>query len=139
MITLVAALPEKTDDLDSLFEAGLTHFGFRPALPDDVLVEIFTGPDAQKESTGHERGGGGGRLRDDRGVDAHARACHRRADGETLGRLRDSAQDAPHEGTLTLPVGPGMKVIGDEGEAEPGVLRHLGVANEVGRRLLFAR
>jgi hypothetical protein len=138
-MALVAALPEKTDDLDGLLETGLTHFRFWPALPDDVLVEILAGPDSQKESAGHERGGGGGRLRNDRGVDAHARAGDRSADDEALGRLRNGAQDAPHEGALPLPVDPRMEMIGDEGEAEPGVLRNLGVPNEVGRRLLFAR
>jgi hypothetical protein len=113
-MALVAALPEKTDDLDGLLETGLTHFRFWPALPDDVLVEILAGPDSQKESAGHERGSGGGRL-------------------------RDGPEDAPHEGALPLPVDPRMEMIGDEGEAEPGVLRNLGVPNEVGRRLLFAR
>jgi hypothetical protein len=138
-MALVAALPEQANHLDRFLETGLANLRLGPAVADDVLVEVLAGPHAQEEPSGHERRGGGGGLSNDGGVDAHGRAGDRGADREALGGMGDGAEHGPHEGALTLPVSPGMVMVGDEGEAEAGILRHLRVADEIDSRLFLAR
>ena len=44
--------------------------GARPALAEDVLVQVLAGADAEEEAARHHRGDGRRRLGDDRRVDA---------------------------------------------------------------------
>ncbi len=70
---------------------------------------------------------------------AHRRARHAGADAQALRGVRDAADHAPHERALPLPVDPGMVVVGDQPEAEPRVLGHRRVADQVVGTMLLAR
>src|SRR5215210_954993 len=55
---LHAPLPEEAHDLYGLFEHLQAHVGGRPAVPEDVLVEVLAGADAKGEaSPQHDRRG----------------------------------------------------------------------------------
>src|SRR5262249_58473723 len=60
-VALKTALPQEPDDVNGLGQARLTHVSLRPSLADDVLVQVFPGAHAQKETSRHHRRGGAGR------------------------------------------------------------------------------
>src|SRR5262249_34983826 len=139
MVAHVATLPELADHADRLFEAFLSDFSLGPSLANDVFVEVFTGPDAQKEAAWHQRRGRGRGLDDDRGMDPHRRARDGRAQRHPIYHLGNCAEHAPDEGTLTLPVSPGMVVVRDQRELETALPGFASQSNEIGRRLFLAR
>src|SRR3954452_6232454 len=102
------ALPQGSDDVDRLLEHLATDRDARPAVSEDVLVEVLSRADAEEEAAGHHGRGRGGGLRDERGMDARRRTRHRGAETESIRRRRDAADHAPHERALALSVGPGM-------------------------------
>src|SRR5690606_27331442 len=109
-----------------------------PAHADDMLVQVLAAAYAQEEAAGHERRRGRCRVGDDRGVDAHGGTGDAGAEPQALGFLSDRADDGPDEGAVPLPVDPGMIVVGDEGEGEPGLFRLAREAHQRRRVVLFA-
>ena len=69
-VRLLAALPSSRIT-SPLLRASRAARGQRPAVAEDVLVEILAAPDAEEEAAGHHRGDGGGSLSDDRRVEAN--------------------------------------------------------------------
>src|SRR5829696_8798870 len=130
--------PQLADDLDGLLEDVEPVAGRRPAVAEYVLVEVFPGPDAKEEAALHHHRGGGARVGDDRRVHPNRRAGDARPEAQPLGGLGNAAYDGPYERALTLTVDPRMKVIGDEGEREPRLLRPRGVADELRGPVLLA-
>ena len=87
-----------TSTASSSISARTSHS--RPALPEDVLVEVLAGADAEEEPAGHQGCGGRRRLGDDRRVDPDRRAGDAGAELEPLGRLRRSRPSTPHTNGL---------------------------------------
>lgn len=79
-------------------------------------------PTPREKAAGQERRRGGGRLGDDRGVDAGRRAGDPREKPQSLGGLGERAEHSPDERTLPLLVDPGVKVVGDAGKREADLL-----------------
>ena len=106
---------------------------------ENVLVRVLATPDTEEETAGHQGRRSRRSLGNDRRADAHRRAGHAGAQHESLGALADGADNVPHEGAVTLPVGPWVEVVRDEGEGESCLLGHRRVADKVGRGVLFTR
>ena len=126
------APPELADDLDGLLEHLGPDVPFRPALPEDVLVEVLAGPDAEEEPTGHQCRGGRGSVGDDGRMDPDGGAGDarsRRIDRSVA--CGDRPEHAPHERAVALAVDPRVEVVRDQGEREAGFLGHAGVPDEV--------
>src|SRR5262249_14791630 len=138
-VALKTALPQEPDDVNGLGQARLTHVSLRPSLADDVLVQVFPGAHAQKETSRHHGRGGGGGLRDDGGGHPPRRARHRRSEPESCGREPDRPDHAPHERALPPPIDPRVEMIGDHGEAETVFLRHASEPHQLVGAVLFAR
>ena len=136
-VGLLAAVPEEADHLDRLLEHLDPLVGRGPAGARDVLVQVLTCTEPEREPARQHRADGSGGLRDDRRMrpDQRARDAGRKLD--PLGCLRDPAQHAPDERTLTLGLDPGMEVVGDHREGEAQLLRPRGVADEVERFVLL--
>ena len=49
-VALLAALPQRADDLDRLLEHLQPHVGLGPAVAEDVLVERLAAADAEAEA-----------------------------------------------------------------------------------------
>ena len=139
VVALVAALPEQSDNFDRLFEHLEPHVPGRPAVAEDVLVQVLARADAEEEAPRHHGRGRRGRLGDDRRMRADERTGDSCPDPERLGRLRDPAEDGPDERALALAIDPGMEVVGSERELEASLLRRPGVADEVVGRMLLRR
>lgn len=103
----------------------------------DVLVERLTAADTQPETAAQLNGGGGGGLRDDRGMHPERRA----GDGGGDGQCRDlgqRAQNAPDERTLALFVVPRVEVIRYPQRVKTGFLGSSGLRDQVVGIELFA-
>jgi hypothetical protein len=94
----------------------------RPAPAHDVLVEPLPGPDAQGEAAVAEQRRGGRRLGDDRRVVAEERAGDAGGELDALGAGGDRAQDRPGEAGVVVAEQPGVVVVADLDEVEPGLL-----------------
>jgi hypothetical protein len=92
-----AALPEQPDEFDGLLQhrLPLPHRG--PAIAEDVLVEPLTRADAEEEAALEHVGCGGGRLRDQRRVDADQWARDAGADRQPARLAGDAAEHRPDE------------------------------------------
>ena len=88
--------------LDSFAQHVLPLRDGRPALADDVLVEVLAAAQAQGEAPVGEDLQRRRLLRDDRGVIAHGRAGHVGVEVDVLGGLRDGAQHRPGVGRMAL-------------------------------------
>ncbi len=131
--------PERPDHLDRLLEHLETHVGFRPRVPEHVLVERLAGPHAQPEPPLAEQDGAGrGRLGDDRRVDSQRRAGHGRRHRQ-VADLGERPDHRPHERRLALFAGPGMEVVADPQRVEAGLLGQPRLLEELLRRILLAR
>jgi hypothetical protein len=129
-MAVLAALPQRADDLDGLLEHLQAHVGLRPAVAEDVLVERLPAADAEVEAPFEQDGARGGGLGDDRRVQAHGGAGDARRDGQLRG-LRDRADDRPHEGAVALLVDPRVVVVGDPQRVEAGRLGAPGLVDEI--------
>jgi hypothetical protein len=68
-----------------------------------------------------------------------ARTRHARAEADRVGCRGDTAHHTPSERRLALAIDPRVVVVGKRHEREPELLRLLGIADEVGRTVFFAR
>ena len=108
-------------------------------MAEHVLVERLSGTEAEKEPVVEQQGRRRSRLRDDRRMHSHRRAGHADSDLKAFGDGGDGAEDAPHEGAVSLRADPRVEVVGDRHEIEPGLLCSPRIGDEVARRMLFAR
>src|SRR2546427_2514117 len=138
MVARLPALPDLAAHARRLFQHLLANADRRPAVTHDVLVQVLAGAHAEEESSRHQRGGGGCGLRHDHRVNPHRRARHAGAHAQAVSYLGDTAEHAPHEGTVALFVHPRMEVVGDEREGEPGLLGLTRLTDEIARPELFA-
>ena len=106
----LTALPQQAHDLDRLAQHLEPDVGLRPVRAEDVLVERLAAADAEVEAAAGHDGARGGRLSDDRGVDAQGGAGDAGGDGE-VDRLGQRADDGPHEGAVALRVVPRVVVV----------------------------
>ena len=89
-VALDAALPEEPDHRDGLLQHLEPLVPRRPAVAEDVLVQVLAGADAEEEAARHHRRRGRRRLGDDRRVDADRRAGDAGAEPQPLGRVGDA-------------------------------------------------
>src|SRR5439155_1649956 len=82
-------LPELADHGDGFLEHVEALLRARPAVAEDVLVQVLAAADAEEETPGKQAGRRRGGVRDDRRMDPHRRAGDARADRDALGRLGD--------------------------------------------------
>src|SRR5258706_6902763 len=134
-----AAPPEEPQDLDRLAEHLPAHLDGRPVPPQNMLVQIFPGAEAEKKTVRHHEGARGRGLGDDRRVGAQGGTGDAGPERQAPRRLGNAADHAPDERAVPLAPDPRMDVIGDEREGEPAVLGDAREAHEIGRRVFFAR
>ena len=96
-----------------------------------MLVEVFSGPEAEQETAVAHLRDGRPHLGHDRGMVANDRAGHHRHQLHARGPGGDGTEHAPGERTLALLLEPGMEMIGDHGEIEAGLLRQFRIADQV--------
>ena len=82
-----------------------------PVLAGNMLVEIFTGADTEKEPVAEHVGHRRGRLGNNHRMGPDERAGDACPNLECAGDLGDAAQRAPDKRTLPLAVEPGMKMV----------------------------
>ncbi|EGJ79152.1 putative oxidoreductase [Streptomyces sp. Tu6071] len=131
------AVEQGADDADGLLQHLDADPRGRPAAPDDVLVEVLAGAEAETEAALRQELDGRGLLGDDRRVVAHGRAGHVRHERQALGGLRDGAEDAPGVGRVALFPQPGEVVVGHDGEVESGLLGTDRVRHQLAGACLF--
>jgi len=127
----VAAVEQRRDDVDGLAEHLVPHVGRRPALADDVLVEVLSGAEPQGEAPVREQADRGRFLRDHGRVVAHDRTrdvCHQL---HAFGHLRDRAQHAPGVRRVTLLLEPREVVVAHHLEVEARALGRAGVLHDL--------
>ena len=133
----VLAVEQRGDDVDGLAQHLVPFADRRPALADDVLVEVLPRSQPEPEATAREDLHRRRLLRDDRRVVAQDRARHVRHQADPLGRLRSGAEDRPGVARMALLLEPREVVVADHGEVEAGGLGALQVGDErVRARLL---
>ena len=91
------------------------------AAADDMLVELLAGAESEPEAARRQQGHGRRFLRDDRRVIADRRRGHIGHEREPLGRLRRRPEHRPRVWRMALRLDPGMEVVRDDREVEPGV------------------
>src|SRR6266498_692615 len=104
---LLAALPEEAHDLDRLREHLDALVSSRPAVAEDVLVQVLAGAETEEEPPAHQAGACGCRVRDDRRMDSDHRTRHAGSEAQAFRGLGDAADHAPDERARTLLVDPG--------------------------------
>jgi hypothetical protein len=132
-------LPQLANDFDRLLEHLESLAGGWPALTENVLVEVFPGAEPEHEAAGHHVRDGRRGLGNVPRVEAQDGTCHACAYGDSLRLARDRAEHGPDERAVSLPVDPGVKVVGDESELEPSLLGKPSLSDEFARRELLAR
>ena len=126
------------DEVDRLGQHLLADRRPRPAVAEDVLVQVLAGSHAQEEAALEHLLGGRGGLGDYRRVDPDQGTGDAGADAKPAGRLGDGAERRPDEWTLALLVDPRVVVVGDRGEAEARLLGHRGLSHQRPRSVLLA-
>ena len=134
----LATAEQRAHQVDRLFEHLATDLERWPAPPDDVLVQVLAGADAEEEAPVEHDVRGRRGLRDDRGMHADDRTGDPGPDGE-LRRRRDPTDDRPDERALTLPVDPRMEVIGELHVRKTHRLGALRRADDLVRAVLLTR
>ncbi len=124
-MTVLSCLPQHGDDLKRLNQLFLAYLDFRPALSQDVLVQVFSGAHTEEETARQQGRRGSGRLRNNRGMDAKARTSHAGTDDEFACDLRHAADHGPNKRGLALAVNPGVEMVGDQRKPEPMLLSRL--------------
>lgn len=111
-----------------------------PGRPGDVLVEPLAGPEAEHEPAAAQHAHGGGLLGHDHGVVAEGGAGDHRDQIDPGRRLGQRPQDRPGVAGVAVAVAvePGVDVVGDGEEVEPGLLRLHRLLDQLPRRLGLA-
>jgi hypothetical protein len=125
--------PERAHDRDGFLEHLEPHGRRRPAVGEDVLVQVLAGADPEEEAAVEHQRRRGRSLGHDRRVDANGRAGHARAECQLVRHLRDSADDRPDERAVSLRRGPRVVVVGDQREAKAGLLGEPRVLDHLAR------
>lgn len=119
------------DDLDGLGQHVETPFDGRPALADDVFVEVLTAAQSQREPPVGEDLHGRGLLGHDGRVIAHRRAGDVRIQVRRFGGVRDRPEHRPRVRGVPLAGQPGREVVTAHFEIESRLLRRDGVMHKI--------
>src|SRR4051812_8954639 len=109
----------------------------RPAITENVLVEVFTRTDSEKKSARHHRRRGCRCLRYNRRMDSYSGAGDARSKSQTFGGMGDGSNHAPYKWALPLAINPGVKMIRDQSESESRLFGEVSVVYEIVRPVLF--
>ena len=134
-----AAAPELPHYVNCFLEHLAANICRRPALPDDVLVEILTGADAEKEAALEQARSRRRRLGDDGRMDTDRWTRNARPNSKLACAGCNRPEYRPDKRALALRVNPGVKVIGDQSKRKPGLFSSDRVSDQVRRTVLFAR
>jgi hypothetical protein len=96
-----------------------------------MFVQVFAGPEAEREAIAAQDAKRGCELRHDRWVIAQRWASHGRGEADSLCARCYRAQHSPGERRVTLASDPGMEVIGDRDEVEAELFRAARVVDEL--------
>jgi len=132
-----AAPPEEPDDLERLAEHLSSDAGRWPSPPDQVLVQLLAGPDAERETAAAQARDCRGGLRDDRRVVAERGAGDGGDQADALRLCSYRSEDGPRERGMSLARQPGVIVVGDRDEVEAGFLGAARVPDERRRAMLL--
>jgi hypothetical protein len=105
----VLALKQRGDDVDGFGEHLVAHPHSRPALTDDVLIEILPRAEPEPETVAGQDPDGGRLLGHDRWVVTQGRTGHVGHETDPLGGLRGGTEDRPRVARVSLLVEPGWK------------------------------
>ena len=131
LVGLVAARPEEADDLERLAEE-LVALGDRgPARPTMCSLSCSPAPTPSVKRPSREQRDGRRSLGHDRRVVADRRAGDAGRELDALGARGDRAEHRPGEGGVAVVVEPGVEVVADLDEVEPGLLGGDGLADQL--------
>lgn len=117
----VLAVKQRGDDVDGLGEHLVAHAHSRPALTDDVLIEILPRAEPEPETVAGQDPDGGRLLGHDRWVVTQGRTGHVGHETDPLGGLRGGTEDRPRVARVSLLVEPGLEVVAGDREVKAGL------------------
>jgi len=124
------------DHLNGLDKALETGRGFRPVVPNDMLVQRLAGTETEEEASRVHGLKRGCRLRDDGGMIAPAGRGNTGTETKRC-RLSQGTEPRPDESRMTLRRHPGVEMVAGGHDTESSLFRLLAVFQHIVGMKLF--